>query len=39
MRGGLYSPDDLEEARAMGFEVLGWDELAQFGTQAIAAIV
>jgi agmatinase len=39
MRGGLYSPDDLDEARAMGFEVLGWDDLAQFGTQAIAAIV
>jgi agmatinase len=39
MRGGLYSPADLDEARTMGFEVLAWDDLAQFGTQAIAAIV
>jgi agmatinase len=27
MRGGLYSPDDLEEPRRMGFEIVTGDEL------------
>jgi len=39
MRGGLYAPDDLDEARAMGFTVLPWDDLAQLGTAAVAAAV
>jgi agmatinase len=39
MRGGLYAPGDLEEARDMGFTVLPWDDLAQLGTSAVAAAV
>ena len=39
MRGGLYAPDDLDDARHMGFTVLPWDDLAQFGTAAVAAAV
>jgi agmatinase len=27
MRGPLYSPRDLEDARGLGFEVIPWDEL------------
>jgi agmatinase len=38
MRGPLYSPRDLEDARQLGFEVIPWDELRamtpqQFGTR------
>jgi agmatinase len=39
MRGGLYAPGDLDEARDMGFTVLPWDDLAQLGTSAVAAAV
>lgn len=39
MRGGLYAPGDLDEARAMGFTVLPWEDLAQLGTGAVAAAV
>jgi len=39
MRGGLYAPDDLDEAREMGFTVLPWEDLAQLGTGAVAAAV
>jgi agmatinase len=39
MRGGLYGPDDHDQARDMGFALFPWDDLAQFGTQAVAGIV
>ena len=39
MRGGLYGAGDYDEAREMGFTLLPWDDLAQFGTQAVAAAV
>ena len=39
MRGGLYGPDDHDQARDMGFTLLPWDDLAQFGTQAMAGVV
>lgn len=39
MRGGLYGPGDYDEAREMGFTLIPWDDLAQFGTQAVAAAV
>jgi agmatinase len=39
MRGGLYSPGDLDEARDLGFTVIPWDDLAQLGTGAVAAAV
>jgi agmatinase len=39
MRGGLYAPDDLDQARQMGFNVIPWDDLAQLGTAAAAAAV
>jgi agmatinase len=39
MRGGLYGPGDLEEARDLGFTVIPWDDLAQLGTAAVAAAV
>lgn len=39
MRGGLYGPNDLDEARDLGFTVLPWDDLAQLGTGAVAAAV
>ena len=39
MRGGLYGPDDHDQAREMGFVLLPWDDLAQFGTQAVAGVV
>jgi len=39
VRGGLSSPTELDDARALGLEVVAWDDLAQFGTQAIAAVV
>jgi agmatinase len=37
MRGGLYAPGDLDDAREMGFTVLPWEDLAQLGTAAVAA--
>jgi agmatinase len=39
MRGGLYGPGDLDDARALGFTVIPWDDLAQLGTGAVAAAV
>ncbi len=39
MRGGLYAPGDHDEAREMGFAFFPWDDLAQFGTQAVAGAV
>lgn len=39
MRGGLYAPGDLDEARDMGLHVHTWDDLAQLGTAAVAAAV
>jgi len=39
MRGGLYGPGDLDEARDLGFTVVTWDDLAQLGTGAVAAAV
>jgi agmatinase len=39
MRGGLYSPSGLDDARDLGFTVITWDDLAQLGTGAVAAAV
>jgi agmatinase len=39
MRGGLYGPGEHDEAREMGFALFPWDDLAQFGTQAVATAV
>jgi len=39
MRGGLYSPHDYDDVRAMGFVLFPWEDLAQFGTEAVAAAV
>lgn len=39
LRGGLYGPRDYDEARAMGFTVVPWDDLAHLGTGAVAAAV
>jgi agmatinase len=39
MRGGLYGPGDLDDARDLGFTVIPWDDLAQLGTSAVAAAV
>lgn len=39
MRGGLYGPGDLDEARDLGFTVVPWDDLAQLGTGAVTAAV
>ncbi len=39
MRGGLYSPHDYDDVRAMGFVLFPWEDLAQFGTPAVAAAV
>ncbi len=39
MRGGLYAPGDHDDVREMGFALHTWDDLAQFGTQAVAAAV
>ena len=39
MRGGLYGPGDYDESREMGFTLLPWEELAQFGTGAVEAAV
>ena len=39
MRGGLDLPDEYEQARALGFTVVPWDDLAQLGTGAVAAAV
>jgi agmatinase len=39
MRGGLDVPDEYEQARALGFTVVPWDDLAQLGTGAVAGAV
>jgi agmatinase len=39
MRGGLDFPDEYEQARALGFTVVPWDDLAQLGTGVVAAAV
>jgi agmatinase len=39
MRGGLYGPGDLDEARDLGFTVVPWEDLAQLGTGAVTAAV
>ena len=39
MRGGLYGPDDYDEARALGVTLVPWDELAQLGTGVVARAV
>jgi len=39
VRGGLASPTELDDARELGLEVIAWEDLVQFGTQAIAAVV
>jgi agmatinase len=39
MHGGLIGPDDLDDARELGFTVIPWDDLAQLGTGAVAAAV
>lgn len=39
MRGGLYGPGDLDDARDLGFTVISWEDLAQLGTGAVAAAV
>jgi agmatinase len=36
-RGGTASPTELDEARALGFTVVPWDDLAQIGTGMAAA--
>ena len=39
IRGGLYSPDELDAERELGFTLFTWDDLAQIGTGAVAAAV
>ena len=39
MRGGVYGPGDFDECREMGFTLLPWEDLAQLGTEAVAAAV
>jgi agmatinase len=39
MRGGIDSPDEYDQARALGFTVVPWDDLAQLGTGVVAAAV
>jgi len=39
MRGGVDSADEYDQARALGFTVIAWDELAQLGTGVVAAAV
>ena len=39
MRGGIDSPDEYDQARALGFTVVPWDDLAQLGTGMVAAAV
>ena len=39
LRGGLFGPGDLDDARELGFTVIPWDDLAQLGTGAVAAAV
>jgi agmatinase len=36
MRGGLYGPEDLEEPRGMGFEIVACDELRALSPDAYA---
>ena len=39
IRGPLYAPEDLEQARALGFELLTTDELREISPQGFAARV
>lgn len=39
LRGGLADAAELDLHREAGFEVMPWDDLAQFGTAAVAAAV
>ena len=39
MRGGLDTPDEYDQARALGFTVVPWDDLAQLGTGVVSAAV
>jgi agmatinase len=39
LRGGLYGPNDYDEARDMGFTVVPGEELEEAGTEAITAAV
>jgi agmatinase len=39
VRGGLEDPGELDAQRDAGFQVIAWDDLAQFGTSAVAAAV
>jgi agmatinase len=39
LRGSLYSPDDLDSARDMGFAVLPCDQLREFGPGRFASLV
>lgn len=39
MRGPLYGPADLEEARALGFEILPWEELRHLEPASYSARV
>ena len=39
MRGGLAGPNDHEEARALGFHVVRWTELASLGVGAVKTAV
>ena len=39
MRGGLYAPSDLDEPRAMGFEIITGDELVGLAPEEYAARV
>jgi agmatinase len=39
MRGPLYSPDDLEESRSLGLELIPGDEMMTLGMPAVADLV
>jgi len=39
MRGGVYGPGDYDASREMGFTLIPWEDLAQLGTEAVAAAV
>jgi agmatinase len=39
MRGGLYAPSDLDEPRAMGFEIIDGDELVALSPEQYGARV
>lgn len=36
MRGPVYAKQDLEDARELGFELIGWEELRQLSAEAYA---